>query len=97
MRRRSKIDDNQPEIVKALRKLGATVAHTHQIGQGFPDILIGYNGNHLAEIKDGSKYPSARKLTPDEQKWHDNWPNKVHIIESLADVEQFIKEYKNGN
>lgn len=74
-------DSNQPAIVKALRRAGATVQHLHQIGRGCPDILIGYQGrNFLAEIKDGSKPPSKRKLTPDEADWHEQWAGQVAVI-----------------
>jgi hypothetical protein len=64
----ARIDANQPAIVAAIRKMGATVLHLHTIGKGAPDILIGYQGkNALVELKDGAKPPSARKLTPDEE------------------------------
>lgn len=91
MRRAARVDDNQSEIVKAFRKLGATVTPTHMIGQGFPDIVVGYCGvNYLIEIKDGSKVPSQRKLTTDEQDWHDNWKGSVDIVESVSDVVSLI-------
>ena len=41
---RKRVDRNQPEIVEALREAGASVAHTHAIGQGFPDIVVGVQG-----------------------------------------------------
>ena len=68
MHRAAKADANQGEIVQALRQMGASVQHTHQLGQGAPDAICGYKGvNLLIEIKDGGKPPSKRKLTPDEQ------------------------------
>jgi hypothetical protein len=43
--------------------------------EGTFDLLCWYNGRTLLlEIKDGSKPPSARRLTPAEQKFHDEWP-----------------------
>jgi hypothetical protein len=70
-----KVDANQPEIVAALRQVGASVAHTHMIGHGFPDILVLYRGTlSLIEIK-----AKGAKLTPDEQAWHERWPGVVHI------------------
>lgn len=44
---RKRVDRNQPEIVKAVRKAGASVGHTHEIGKGFPDIVIGCDGLSL--------------------------------------------------
>ncbi len=82
-----KADANQPEIVDAIRKLGATVLHLHTIGKGCPDICIGYAGlSLLAEIKDGSKPLSAQKLTADEQEWHDTWKGGVYLIRHVEDA-----------
>jgi hypothetical protein len=87
-------DGNQREIVKTFRMLGYTVAHTHTVGKGFPDIVVGRNQvNYLIEIKDGSLPPSRRKLTDDEQYWHDNWLGQVAVIESIDDVQRFHVEH----
>lgn len=91
MRRRAKVDGNQPEIVRALRDIGASVAHIHMVGAGIPDLIVGFRGiNYLFEIKDGSLPPSKRKLTPDETQWHEDWRGHVHIIESVDDAYQAI-------
>ena len=51
MRRNAKVDVNQPEIVKALRKAGAAVQHCHQLKNAF-DILVGFRGQlFIMEIK----------------------------------------------
>ncbi len=87
MRTKAKVDSNQPEIVAAFRKLGCTVTPTHMVGKGFPDIVVGKHGlTVLVEIKDGSKPPSARKLTPAEKTWHDGWSGWAEIVETDADV-----------
>ena len=91
MRRNAKVDSNQPAIVEALRGVGASVAHTHMIGRGFPDIVVGFRGvNYLMEIKDGSLAPSRRKLTEDEQDWHNVWRGDVVIVESVEDAYRAI-------
>ena len=93
MRRAAKTDDNQAEIVAALRKIGATVQPLHAIGQGCPDILVGWRGmNTILEIKDGKKPPSARKLTEDQEKWHAAWRGQVTVVET---VEQAIEAVTN--
>lgn len=46
MRRRARVDDNQAEIVKVLRQLGATVRPTHTVGDGFPDLVVGWRGKN---------------------------------------------------
>lgn len=70
----SRVDGNQAEVIAALRNAGASVDCLHMLGRGVPDLLIGHNGvNYLFEIKDGSKCPSKRRLTSDEQAWHERW------------------------
>lgn len=44
MRRDARVDENQPEIVEALRKAGASAIHLFRIGQGVPDLLVGVHG-----------------------------------------------------
>ena len=81
MRRAAKVDDNQPEIIAALRKIGATVQPLHSVGSGCPDLLVGFRGANFAlEIKDGSKPPSARKLTQDQVDWHGGWKGQVAVV-----------------
>ncbi len=89
----SRIDDNQSEIVEALRAIGCFVQSLAAIGKGCPDILVGVAHNriwYVFEIKDGAKPPSARKLTPDEQTWHARAKlfAPVYVVES---AEQAIK------
>ena len=86
-----RVDANQPAIVSALRQVGATVHVTSMIGNGFPDIVVGYRGTtFLFEIKDGQKVMSKRQLTGDEQIWHANWQGHVAIVESIEDALQKI-------
>jgi len=83
-RNRARKDENQTEIVEGLRKLGISVAITHQLGKGFPDIVCGYHGkNYMIEIKDGNKSPSQQKLSDDEIVFHDEWRGQIDIANSL--------------
>jgi hypothetical protein len=87
--RRARVDDNHVEIVEALRGAGCSVQSLASVGKGVPDLLVGFRGrNTLLEVKDGSKKPSARKLTPDEQVWQSKWSGQVVTVES---VEQALK------
>lgn len=92
MRLRGKVDSNQAEIVKALRKAGCSVQSLANLGGGVPDLLIGFRGrNILAEVKDARKPPSARKLTPAEKKWIEAWQGeRVLFLQSMKDVIQFL-------
>lgn len=86
-RRAARTDDNQTEIVQALRQCGCSVQSLAMVGQGVPDILVGFRGrNWLFEIKDGSKPPSRRSLTDDEQTWHLRWEGQVDTVEHVDDA-----------
>lgn len=87
MKRAAKVDGNQKAIVAALRKAGCSVQSLASVGRGVPDLLVGCAGrNFLLELKDSSKPPSARKLTGDQQTWHDDWRGHVVIVETVADA-----------
>ena len=83
MRRASKVDANQREVVAALRGAGASVQLLHAVGEGCPDLLVGYKGlNMLLEVKDGAKPPSAQKLTPQQEIWHRDWRGQRVVVNS---------------
>jgi len=92
MRRAAKRDDNEGEIVAALRKAGAVVRIITQ-GDGLPDLLVGYQGRTiLMEVKDGAKVPSQRRLTVDEQKFFDAWTGgELYKVESVEEALATLK------
>lgn len=93
MRHAARIDANQEQIVSALRAMGATVRIVTQ-GNGLPDLLVGFRGvTILMEVKDGKKVPSARKLTPAEQKFFDEW--RGGIVAIVNSVDEAIALLKN--
>ena len=74
MRRAAKVDANQGEICAALRTVGASVHSLAAVGNGMPDLLVGFRrATYLLEVKDGKKKPSARELTPDQVRFHSEW------------------------
>ena len=92
MRHAARIDANQEQIVTALRAMGATVRIVTQ-GNGLPDLLVGFRGvTILMEVKDGQKVPSARKLTPAEQKFFEEWRGGiVAIVNSVDEAIDLLK------
>ena len=85
--RAARVDVNQAQIVRGLRQCGVTVQHLHTVGQGCPDIMCGWhNRNYVFEIKDPDKPPSRRRLTEDEEKWHEEWGGQVDIILTTEDA-----------
>lgn len=90
MRRAAKVDRNQAEIVEAMRLVGASVQHLHAVGEGCPDLLVGYRGKTiLMEVKDGKKPPSARLLTEDQLAWHASWHGGPLAV--VTDVESALR------
>ena len=94
--RAARIDRNQPEIVKALRAVGVSVQHLHEVGSGCPDLLCAVNDHtFLIEVKDGDKVPSKQALTPDQVTWHAGWNAPVHIANSIDAALAVAATYKN--
>lgn len=82
-RRAARVDSNHGEIVHALVQANCSVQSLASLGKGCPDLLVGLRGqNHLLEIKDGSKPPSARHLTQDQSKWIALWRGRVTVVTS---------------
>ena len=82
--RAKRVDVNQREIVQALRSFGAVVHDLSGVGQGCPDLLVGYRGKTvLVEVKRDNK----AKFTPAQVKWNEAWRGGlVARIESIDDA-----------
>ena len=93
MRRAAKIDENQPEVVKALEAFGCTVLSLAQLGKGVPDLLWGKDGKMgLIEVKDGTKPAYDRRLNPKQLEWHAWW--RGGPVSVVTDVEGAIRAVK---
>lgn len=91
----AKIDANQPEVVKALRKAGCSVQHLHAVGSGCPDLLCAIDGKvFLIEVKDGAKEPAKQALKPTQVKWHAEWKSTVHVVNSVPAALAVVALYK---
>ncbi len=94
MRRAARVDANHSEIKACFLKLGYSVKDVFQI-PNFCDLAISKNNRtFLIEVKDSTKPPSKRKLTPGEQEFHAAWEDEVYIIKSLEDVVAFDKSVR---
>lgn len=81
MRARKK-DANHKSVSDYLRALGWSVLDLAQYGCSV-DLAVSKPGfAALVEVKDGSKPPSARKLTPEEQALRDNWQGPYVLANS---------------
>lgn len=96
MRRAARTDANHAQIVATARKCGCTVLDLSGVAGGCPDLLLGISTpsgrkNLLVEIKDSAKPPSARKLTPDQVKFHGAWKGPIAVVESTDELIALIR------
>lgn len=93
MRRAAKIDANQQQIVSVARAYGATVQSLATVGNGCPDLLIGYKGHTiLVEVKDGSKPLSQRLLNEQQCIWWSNWRGgTLTLIKDVQGMENLLR------
>lgn len=94
MRKRARKDDNHKEIEAVFLKAGASVLDMSQLGNGAPDIAVGYRKqNILIEIKDGKKPPSARRLTADEERFMQTWQGRYQVISSVDEALKLLEVF----
>ena len=87
LRRRARVDANQSSIVEALRCIGASVAVTSGVGEGFPDILAGMNGrNWLFEIKNPNVPKADQRLTPAQIEFKATWRGHWAVIRDAGEA-----------
>ena len=84
-----KIDVNQPAIVEALRKMGASVEHIARP----VDLVVGYAGiTRLVEIKNPEHYG---KLSPGQKKFIDEWRGgRVPVVRTVEEARAVLDEMK---
>lgn len=93
-----RIDANHTEIVAALRAVGCSVQDLAAVGGGCPDLLVARKGKMaLLEVKDGKKPPSARRLNPLQQAWHNDWRSPVHVVLSVEQALAVVGIYPGKN
>ena len=79
MRRAARKDANERQIINALIEAGCSV---YQIGKPV-DLAVGRAGaTFLLECKDGSKPPSARKLTLAQVTFQNTWKGHLAVVTS---------------
>lgn len=87
-RRAAKIDENQPGIVDALRKIPGCEVITDM-----DDILVGFRGvNYWFEIKDPEKTRNQDgswrhgAIKPGQMDLARSWPGQYHIVCSIDEI-----------
>jgi hypothetical protein len=88
VRRAAKVDQNQEQIVTALRGYGASVQSLAPIGNGCPDLLVAKGGRmYLMEVKRGKAEPNEL-----QKRWHIEWRSEVHVVRSVDEALSVIRE-----
>lgn len=79
-----RVDQNQKEIVDALRAVGCLILDLTAVGNGCPDLLVARHDTlYLLEIKN----PGTKgKLNARQQKWHDEWKGQVAIASTVDEA-----------
>lgn len=87
MHRAGNPDGTQKPIVEALRKCGATVQHITQVGNGCPDLLVGFRRRtFLLEVKSADG-----ELDDDQVEWHRLWRGlPVDVVRTPLEALQAI-------
>lgn len=86
MRKHGRVDSNHAAVVTALRKIGCSVQSLADVGNGCPDLLVGYHGeNYALEVK----VPGA-DLTPDEEAWEERWVGNYAVVHSAQEAINFV-------
>lgn len=85
-----KIDASQPSIVNGLREKGCSVEHLARMGEGWPDLMVGYEKvNLLFELKTPNSEHSKRKpggksngskTATRQLQWHESWRGTVYEV-----------------
>lgn len=88
MRRAARVDANQGDIVKAMRKVGAEVTLLHRVGQGVSDLLVSWRQKwFVIECKAKSK----DDLTDDQRTWISKQRAPVVIVTSPLEAVDFLQ------
>jgi hypothetical protein len=94
LKKRVRRDYNHATITRQLILRGASVLDIATLGEGAPDILVGFRGvDRLAEIKNPNTSYGRRGQTDLQKTWGRFWNGRpVGVIRSEADVDTFLAE-----
>jgi hypothetical protein len=82
LRRAAKADQNQPAIVEAMRSVGAKVLHSHQMGGGFPDLIVwARDRTFLVEVK-----MPGEKINKLQAEFIATWPGEIHVVRTTEEA-----------
>lgn len=89
----ARVDENQGEIVDALRSVGAFVQSLASVGAGCPDLLVCFRRVwYVMEVKNPKRSAYAQRLTAAEVEWHQaaKRHGPVHVVRTPEEAMQII-------
>lgn len=93
LRTAHKTDTNQQSIMDALRDAGCLVADTSMVGNGFPDLTVGFFDGLVPHIVLFEVKSKGGKLTESEEKFNKKWKaffNHVYFV--VYNAEEALKK-----
>lgn len=86
MRKRGRVDGNHAEIREAFRSVGASVCDLSAVGEGCPDLLVGFRTHlYLVEVKS-----STGTLTEAQEAFLAHFP--VHVVRTVEEALRLLQE-----
>ena len=80
---KKRVDENQNQIIHTFIALGASVLNLSRVGQGCPDLLIGYKGiSCLVEIKRDSKAAFTDPQVKFMQTWRGGAVSRIDSVDA---------------
>ena len=100
MRRAARTDGNQADIIAALTAAGCSCQSLAGVGDGCPDLLVGWGGSSgrlaVMEIKDPTKPIADQEFTPKQKQWHRAWRGPAHLVRSADEALAIVTFYRVG-
>lgn len=80
---KKRVDENQKQIIHTFIALGASVLNLSRVGEGAPDLAIGYKGNTVfVEVKRDSKAPYTDSQVKFMQEWRGGAVSRIDSVDA---------------
>jgi len=80
---KKRVDENQKTIVHTFIALGASVIDLSRVGQGTPDLAIGYKGKTVfVEVKSSEKAPYTEPQVKFMQNWRGGAVSRIDSVDA---------------
>lgn len=94
MTSRNQRDVNEPEIVRALQAVGATVIRIDASGshgmEGVPDLVVGFRGSNffleVKRFKGATKRDPIRDLTDTQRVFFRDWRGHASVVRTATEA-----------